>query len=161
MTGLITRLYTLLLHFTNHCMTYYVSFLHRLRLSSPGSFNSSLSCLRSSLYSLGESPTENIVSWQFICSCTGVFILPLHRNDILLLLHIHYRGNLFTESLSSNGRLFWLRYSGFRFTQLERRMLRSKSETHGVSLNRSVFCKQTQEFFCGLKVAEKVSKNES
>jgi hypothetical protein len=27
---------------------------------------------------------------------------------------VHFRGNLFTESLPSNERLLWLRYSGFQ-----------------------------------------------
>jgi hypothetical protein len=30
-------------------------------------------------------------------------------------LRIRCRGNVFTESLPSNERLFWLRYSGFRY----------------------------------------------
>jgi hypothetical protein len=56
----------------------------------------------SSLYSLGADPTENTVSivtaQQYFDCC----------------LRICCRGNLFTESLRSNERPLWLRYSGFQ-----------------------------------------------
>jgi hypothetical protein len=58
--------------------------------------------MESSLYSLGEDPTQNTVSivtaQQYFDCC----------------LFIRRRRNLFTESLPSNERLIWLRYSGFQ-----------------------------------------------
>jgi hypothetical protein len=58
--------------------------------------------LGSSLYSLGEDPTENTVS---------VVIAQKYLDCCLL---IHCPGNLFTESLPSNKRLLWLHYSDFQ-----------------------------------------------
>jgi hypothetical protein len=55
-----------------------------------------------SLYSLYAAPTENTVS---------IVIAQQYFNCCLL---IHWRGSLFTESLPSNERLLWLRYSGFQ-----------------------------------------------
>jgi hypothetical protein len=47
---------------------------------------SSLSCMRSSLYSFWAAPTENTSSWRFLCCYRVVFILPLHKNGSILLL---------------------------------------------------------------------------
>jgi hypothetical protein len=44
---------------------------------------SSLSCLRS-LHSLGVAPTENTVSWQVLWGYRGVFTLPLHGNNSIV-----------------------------------------------------------------------------
>jgi hypothetical protein len=58
--------------------------------------------LGSSLYSLGEDARENIVS----------IVIALQYLDCCLF--IRCRGNMFTESLHSNERPLWLRYSGFQ-----------------------------------------------
>jgi hypothetical protein len=45
----------------------------------------------------------------------GLFTAPLHSSKLLdCCLCIRCRGNVFTQFLSSNKHLFWLRYSGFR-----------------------------------------------
>jgi hypothetical protein len=61
-----------------------------------------LSCLRSSLYSLGSDSTENTVS----------IIIAEQYLDCRFL--IRCRGNLFIASLPSNERLLWLPYSIFQ-----------------------------------------------
>jgi hypothetical protein len=58
--------------------------------------------LQSSLYSLGSDPAENTVP-------IGIALLYLN-----FCLRNCCRGNLFTESLPSNDRLLWFRYSGFQ-----------------------------------------------
>jgi hypothetical protein len=79
------------------------SLLNHLRLPSQEIPSIIISSgLGSSLYSLGSDPKENAVSivtvQQYFDCC----------------LRIRYRGNLFIESLPSNERLLWLRYSGFQ-----------------------------------------------
>jgi hypothetical protein len=44
----------------------------------------------------------------------GVFTAPFNSNWSYSCLRIHCCGNVFTELLPRNERLFWLRYSGFR-----------------------------------------------
>jgi hypothetical protein len=66
------------------------------------SFNYFSAGLGFPLYNLGADPTENTVS------------LVIAQKSLDCCLFIHYRGNLFTESLSSNESLFWLRYPGFQ-----------------------------------------------
>jgi hypothetical protein len=61
-----------------------------------------LSCLRTSLYSLGADPTENTVSIVIAKQCFD------------FCLRIRCRGNLFTESFPSNEHVLWLRFSGFQ-----------------------------------------------
>jgi hypothetical protein len=55
--------------------------LNHLRLPSKEIFDFSLSCVRSSLYSLGAASTENSLSYKFLYCYRGVFTSPLHRND--------------------------------------------------------------------------------
>jgi hypothetical protein len=53
--------------------------------------------------------TQRLYCWE------GVFAAPLHGNgSYSTVFVIRCRGNLFTEPLPSNKRLFWLHYSGFR-----------------------------------------------
>jgi hypothetical protein len=69
---------------------------------SRDSLNYHSSGLGSSLHSLGAAPTENTIS-----------IVIAHKYfDCCLFILSH--GSLFTESLPSNERLVWLRYSGFQ-----------------------------------------------
>jgi hypothetical protein len=78
--------------------------------------------LRFSLYSLGSDPTENTVS---IVIAQQYFYCCL-RNPC--------RGNLFTESLPSKGRLLWLRYSGVQAschtTKIRKRNIQTISVTY-------------------------------
>jgi hypothetical protein len=73
-----------------------------LVLASAVIFGSESRGLGSSLYSLGSDTTENTVSIVIAQKYFGCY------------LRIRCRGNLFTESLPSNERLLWLRYSDFQ-----------------------------------------------
>jgi hypothetical protein len=78
------------------------SLLNHSTTISRDSLNYSSAGLGSSLYSLGADPRENTVS----------FVIAQQYLDCCLF--IRCRGDLFIESLPSNERLLWLRYSGFR-----------------------------------------------
>jgi hypothetical protein len=88
----------------------YVDLLHlytQLVIASNTALSLTYTLYSSPLRTHYGSQSSLVVSWQQICC-----VIPQQYFDYCLF--IRCRGNLFTESLPSNERLLWLRYSGFQ-----------------------------------------------